>query len=224
MFMHSSRKRVRLTSTAGRSPVAVATSWLILAALGWGAACTSESRGDNGEGGGTGGGGIAGTGGQKGLGGFIVGEGAGGAGGESTRPGLGGTAGCREDVNPDSGAGGSTSGGPLPGGDAGDAGVLGCPGINDPLWPNPNPSPNTWVGVRPVYTGAIPLTIATDATVTWTAVDGPCETGAGTFADPTATATMFTCTRAGDVHVVVHVGLPGTSCDDSMTFLVQCQL
>jgi hypothetical protein len=49
-------------------------------------------------------------------------------------------------------------------------------------------------------------------------------TGAGTFADPTATATMFTCTRAGDVHVVVHVGLPGTSCDDSLTFLVHCQL
>jgi hypothetical protein len=199
--------------------MAAATSWLILAVLGWGAACTGESRGDDGEAGGRGG--IASTGGQKGLGGFIVGEGTGGAGGESTSPGLGGMTGCREDANADSGAGGSTSGDRLPGGDAG---ARGCPGINDPLWPNSNPSPSTWVGVRPVYTGAIPLTIATDATVTWTAVDGTCQTGAGTFADPTATATMFTCTRTGDVYVVVHVGLPATSCDDSMTFLVHCQL
>ena len=196
MVMSSLPKRVRLTSTGGRSTIAIATSWLILAALGWGAACSSEPRGDDGE--------------------------AGGTGGASTSPGLGGMAGSHQDVNADSGAGGSTSGGPPP--DAGDAGARGCPGINDPLWPNPNPRPSTWVGVRPVYTGAIPFTIATDATVTWTAVDGPGETGAGTFADPTATTTMFTCTRTGDVSLVVHVGLAGTSCDDAMTFLVHCQL
>jgi hypothetical protein len=107
--------------------------------------------------------------------------------------------------------------------DAGDgADALGCPGINDPSLPG-IANPTTYVGIRPVYSGP-GLIIATDAIITWTATDGPGETGAGTFANPCAAFTQFTCSQDGDVTLTVHLGRAGTACDATQTFLVRCKL
>jgi hypothetical protein len=62
------------------------------------------------------------------------------------------------------------------------------------------------------------------ATFRWTATDGPGQTGAGTFDDPTAYLTTFRCTHAGPLTITVHLGLPNTGCDMPTSWAVTCQL
>ena len=66
--------------------------------------------------------------------------------------------------------------------------------------------------------------IAFDTTFRWTATDGPGQTGAGTFDDPTAAQTTFRCTQAGPLTITVHLGLPNTACDMPTSWAVTCQL
>ena len=131
-----------------------------------------------------------------------------------------------------SGAGGSGGGASETGGQAGmsDAGADraasdgpgSCPVLNDPAAPPPVVNTSTWVGARGII--PIPFMIAFDATFSWTATDAPGQTGAGTFDDPTSSFTTFRCTRAGDVTITVHLGLPNTSCDMPTSWVVRCQL
>jgi hypothetical protein len=66
--------------------------------------------------------------------------------------------------------------------------------------------------------------IAFDTTFRWTATDGPGQTGAGTFDDPSAGLTTFRCTQAGPLTITVHLGLPNTACDMPTSWAVTCQL
>jgi len=112
-------------------------------------------------------------------------------------------------------------------GDVNDASVDGdahidCPGPSDPMWPPPTVQLGSayYVGATPRGSNSL---LVPDATLLWTATAGPGQTGAGAFTDPTASFTTFTCTQAGDLQITVHVFLPGTSCDSSLSWAEHCQ-
>jgi hypothetical protein len=66
-------------------------------------------------------------------------------------------------------------------------------------------------------------TIGPTPTIQWTATDAMGQTGAGTFANPTAASTTFTCTHAGQVLLTASVGsgvcagAPFTSLSEGVT-------
>ena len=157
---------------------------------------------------------AGGTGGQV-AGGGGVGGGSNGVGGGGVGGGSGGM--CAASAIDGSAA-------PLDAGSS-DAGLDGppvaCPVLNDPLAPPLSITSSTFVGARGVIVA--PFMIDFDTTFLWTATDGPCQTGAGTFDNPTSGSTTFRCTRAGDLTITVHLGLPNTSCDTPTSWAVHCQ-
>jgi hypothetical protein len=96
-----------------------------------------------------------------------------------------------------------------------------CPVINDPLAPAPGLISSTRVGVRAII--PVPFMIVFNASFAWTATDGPGQTGDGVFDDPSSASPTFSCRTPGDVTLTVHVGLPGTNCDASMSWVGSCR-
>jgi hypothetical protein len=159
-------------------------------------------------------GGRLGTGGERGLGGWEGGVGGSGVGGSG---GLGGTTGCSVGVG--GAAGGNSAGDAGAGADAASV----CPSANDPLVQSAGHiGQPAQIGVRAFVSG-VGLVFDPQATFRWTATDAPCQTGAGTLADPNLAATTFTCTALGDVTLTVHLGLVNTACDVPFSWVIHCQ-
>ena len=181
---------------------------------------------------------YAGPGGNGGQGGNGV-LGTSGAGGDAVicpagLPTVGGSDGTSDAS--DASVGGDGGGPPLPPGvycdntngngndDGGLAGEWVCPVASDPIWPAVLPDGTTAVGVFPRFLCPTSLP-AIDATFLWTSENPVCHTIGGTFADPTAGSTTFTCKTAGDVNLFVYVGLRNTTCGYlGSTFTVHCHL
>lgn len=175
-----------------------------------GSAGAPVSGGSGGHGGRLGSGGTNGSGGAPGSGGmaFCPGGNAG-SGGPGTGGASGGSAGA-------GGAGGRASAG-------GQGGTPICPVINDPLPPASTAKIGQpiSVGVR-VYSPDLGFVFGPPGIFSWTATSYVCQTSGGTFADPTASATSFTCTVPGDVSVAVQIGVENTSCSTGISWIVHC--
>ncbi|MEO5768592.1 MAG: hypothetical protein ABIS92_09610 [Polyangia bacterium] len=114
------------------------------------------------------------------------------------------------------------SGGATPGGISGaDTGASDCPIVNDPLINNPGNGHTVSVLLARVVSRA-KFYFGSPATVSWTATDRLCEP-TGTLSNTTGFAVNLTCAQAGPVWLTAHVGLEGTSCDTSETWIFQCQ-
>jgi hypothetical protein len=161
---------------------------------------------------------------------------AGGAGGDA-----GSSASCPAGLGP-SGSGGESGGdgaiggpSPTPGvhcdnttngntnDDGGLAGEWVCPVPSDPIWPAVLPNGTTAVGVSPRLPCPTNLP-AINTTFLWTSENPVCQTRGGTFADPTAGSTTFTCETAGDVTITAYFGIRNTTCAGVWSSVVQCHL
>ena len=98
-----------------------------------------------------------------------------------------------------------------------------CPVPSDPIWPAVLPNGTTTVGISPRLPCPSNLP-ALDATFSWTSENPVCHTTGGTFADPTAGFTTFTCQIAGDVTVTVYFGIRNTECAGEWSTVVHCHL
>jgi hypothetical protein len=94
-----------------------------------------------------------------------------------------------------------------------------CPGPSDPLLPPPTAHIGSSYPVAATPRGSNSLPVF-DATEVWTVTEGPGQTGAGMVS---VTTGRFSCTQVGDVQLTVHVLLPGTSCDRSLSWTINCQ-
>lgn len=182
--------------------------------------------------------GTAGNGGGGGNGGFATAGAGGGAGNSAVCPaglgppglaGLGGSGG-------DAGAGGDGEVPSLAPGvhcdnttngngndDGGFAGDWVCPVPSDPIWPAVFPNGTTAVGIFPRLPCPTALP-ALNATFLWTSENPVCHTRGGTFADPTAGSTTFTCETAGDVTITAYLGIRNTTCAGVWSWVVPCHL
>ena len=180
--------------------------------------------------------GTAGNGGGGGNGGFAI-AGAGGGAGNSAicpaglgPPGLAGLGGSGGDVGA-SGDGGVPSLTPgvhcdnTTNGNDGSmlAGDWVCPVPSDPIWPAVLPNGTTTVGIFPRLPCPPGLSALT-ATFSWTSENPACHTTGGTFANPTADSTTFTCETAGEVTITVYFGIRNTECLGEWSTVVQCHL
>lgn len=108
--------------------------------------------------------------------------------------------------------------------DGGDlAGDVVCPVPSDPIWPSVSANRTTEVGISPRLPCPTSLT-ALNATFLWTSENPVCHTRGGTFANPTAGSTTFTCETAGDVTLLVSFGILNTTCRGIWTSVVACHL
>jgi hypothetical protein len=107
--------------------------------------------------------------------------------------------------------------------DGGLAGDWVCPWPTDPIWPVILADGTTAVGISPRLPCPSNLP-ALNATFSWTSENPACHTTGGTFADPTAGFTTFTCKTAGDVTITVYFGIRNTECMGEWSTVVQCHL